>query len=112
MRRLISKFVAVVVFAFFPASLQAGIEYFQDASGLTIYHRTTPLSSFKVKVLGDITFAPGNKDVASISPGGYLSIEKREVLRRKKIVYDTDENGAVQRTYLVGDDVRKIDAGI
>jgi len=112
MRRLISKFVAVAAFALVPASLDAGMEYFQDASGLTIYHRTTPLSSFKVKVLGDIAFAPGTKDVAAISPGGYLSIEKRELLRWKKIVYDTDENGAVQRTYLVGGNVREIDTGI
>ena len=109
MQRKFLLTAAAVAYLFVPLTLYADTFEIQKRGGMTIYSRGTPLSRFKVNVIGDITFTDDHGDVAAISADGYLSIERRELLRQRKVVFEPDGAGGVRRTYFIGSRSRDID---
>ena len=68
MQRKFLLTAAAVAYLLVPLTLYADTFEIQKRGGLTIYSRGTPLSRFKVNVIGDITFTDDHGDVAA-TPG-------------------------------------------
>ncbi|MCH7574440.1 MAG: hypothetical protein IIA59_04860 [Candidatus Marinimicrobia bacterium] len=85
------------------------VDVVRQNDGFVIHSNVTPFSHFKVKVLGEVSFTFDNKDVESMSPGGYLSIERRVFLRTTKVVFEADDRGRIARTFFRGSFSDEID---
>ncbi|MCH8328014.1 MAG: hypothetical protein IID15_05770, partial [Candidatus Marinimicrobia bacterium] len=93
---LASMFIAI------PTLLSGTVEVVRKSDGFVIYTSGTPFFQFKVKALGEIMFTRNNRDVEFMSPGGFLSIERRQFLRTTKVVFEADDEGLITRTFFKG----------
>jgi hypothetical protein len=67
-------------------------------SGVYRYESSGWWGSERVEALGDVEFNNDGTDVASISPGGYLRIEKRSWLREQSYMVKSLEDGRLEKT--------------
>lgn len=66
--------------------------------GVYRYESSGWWGSERVEALGDVDFNNEGTDVASISPGGYLRIEKRSWLREQAYMVKSLEDGRLEKT--------------
>lgn len=67
-------------------------------SGVYRYESSGWWGTERVEALGDIEFNSEGTDVASISPGGYLRIEKRSWLREQAYTVKSMDDGRLEKT--------------
>jgi ribosome-binding factor A len=83
-----------------------GTELVQDTS-LKARGRSTHVyndnnTSTEISYEGTITFTEDEKDIKSISPGGYFKFSKTTFGNRRAIHIESGSNGELKRTYYVG----------
>jgi hypothetical protein len=59
-------------------------------------------TSTEISYEGTITFTDDEKDIKSISPGGYFKVSKTTFGNRRAIHIESGSNGELKRTYYVG----------
>jgi hypothetical protein len=59
-------------------------------------------NDFKIEYEGDITLSDDDKDILSISNGGFIKIEKSSFGNRRRIVVESDSNGNLMKKYYEG----------
>jgi beta-lactamase regulating signal transducer with metallopeptidase domain len=64
----------------------------------------------EVKMRGDIDFTADDRDVEGMSPGALLVIEQSEGWRSRRVEFEADEHGGIQRRYFSGGKPRAFDA--
>src|SRR5262245_51945876 len=104
--RLLSIFLAVVVaVAIVPQCTTAPFD------GTVRIRMSSGFASRSFATRGSIEFTDEDRDVKTISPGGYLRIEEGNWFRTERS-YEvrSDSSGSLARTYRVGGRVRPMDA--
>ena len=66
------------------------------------YVSPDPFSGYEVKYKGKIVVTDNDKDIKSISPGGYLYIEKMAFGNERSIKIESDLNGKLTKKYYEG----------
>lgn len=99
-QKLAALLASILILA--PTLLSGTVNVVRQNDGFVIHTMGTPFSRFRVKVLGDVIFTRDSRDVETLSPGGYLSIERREFLRTTKVVFEADDLGRITRTFFKG----------
>ncbi len=70
---------------------------------------TGPKCSVSIKARGNVTFTPGEDDVASVSDGGRFEIQSEDGSTSRDYLV-TSKNGTLERRYRFNDEDAKIDA--
>lgn len=67
----------------------------------TVYKNQNPFSSFDVEIRGKIEVTDDDKDVKSLSPGGYLEV-KKTVFGSKRTLIISNEGNTIRKEYYEG----------
>lgn len=59
-------------------------------------------NEYKIEYEGDITLSVNDKDITSISDGGFIEIERSTFGSRRRIVIEADRSGNLTKKYYVG----------
>jgi len=87
---------------FFDVNLQQEEDTNIICRGRYKYKSYTPFNSLEIDYRGKITVTNDDKDIKSISPGGYLTISNKTFGNRRTVRIKGVENGKLKREYFVG----------
>ncbi len=71
-------------------------------SGVSNYVNTSGTSSTEISYQGDVAFTDDDRDIKSISPGGFFRFSKTTFGNRREVFIQSGSDGALKRKYLVG----------
>ncbi len=102
MKRRDGRFWFVFLTLVLAAGVHSGISASTERNGITRHEWSTPLSSLKVELKGEIEFTSDDSDIASLSPGGYLEIAERSGFVTHHLRIEPAGDGGLEYDYRRG----------